>query len=89
MPHTPTPWKTVAPGHGHETPHLCVQIGEDETYTTLELLADDARLVAAAPDLLAACELALQSFVRWTVLSPADEAACKALQAAIAKAASS
>jgi hypothetical protein len=42
----------VKPGHGHETECLSVQIGEDEMYTTLEVLPDDATLIAAAPDLL-------------------------------------
>lgn len=58
---TPGPWKTIKPGHGHETEYLSVQIGKDETYTTLEMLPADARLVSAAPDLLAACEECLRT----------------------------
>lgn len=53
---TPGPWKAIPPGHGHPTDCLCVQIGEDEMYTTLEVLPADAHLMAAAPDLRDACE---------------------------------
>jgi hypothetical protein len=52
--HTPGPWKVIPPGHGHATEYLCVQFGADETYTSLELKPADARLCAAAPELLAA-----------------------------------
>jgi hypothetical protein len=62
--HTPGPWKTVKPGHGHATEYLCVQIGADETYTTLEMLPADARLVAASPDLLALAE----RFLDWAMV---------------------
>lgn len=50
--HTPGPWKTIPSPHGRK--YRCVQFGTDETYTSLEMLPADARLVAAAPDLLAA-----------------------------------
>jgi hypothetical protein len=52
--HTPGPWKVRKSPHGRR--YLCVQIGKDEAYTTLELEPADARLIAAAPDLLAALE---------------------------------
>lgn len=55
---TPGPWKVVKPAHGHKTEYLCVQIGEDESYTTLELLPADAILIAQAPKFLGACHLA-------------------------------
>jgi hypothetical protein len=57
--HTPGPWQTVTPMHGHPTEYLCVQLGADEKYSTLEMLPADAKLVAAAPDLLYALELIL------------------------------
>lgn len=50
--HTPGPWRAVRSPHGKR--YQCVQIGADDTYTTLEVLPADARLMAAAPDLLAA-----------------------------------
>jgi hypothetical protein len=50
--HTPGPWKVIPPGHGHATGYQCVQFGADDTYTSLEMLPADARLCAAAPDLL-------------------------------------
>jgi hypothetical protein len=43
----------------HGPTYSYVQIGADETYTTLEMLPQDAKLVAAAPDLLAALERVL------------------------------
>lgn len=49
---TPGPWKVVKPQHGHETELRCVQIGRNEMYTTLELKAADAHLIAIAPKLL-------------------------------------
>jgi hypothetical protein len=62
--HTPGPWKTVKPMHGHKTKYLCVQVGEDEAYSTLEMLPADAKLVAAAPDLLEALQLAKATIER-------------------------
>ena len=52
---TPGPWRVRKPGHGHATKYRCVQIGKDENYSTLELRPEDARLIAAAPDLLKCC----------------------------------
>lgn len=57
--HTPGPWKVIKPGHGQPSHYLCVQIGKNEAYTTLEMEPRDAILVAAAPDLYAACVQAL------------------------------
>lgn len=58
---TPTPWYVIPPGH--ETECLCVQVGEDELYTTLEMKPEDAKLVVRAVNshakLLAACKLAV------------------------------
>ena len=61
MSHTAGPWKTIRPGHGApgSRKFSCVQIGADEAYTTLEMLPDDARLIAAAPELLDACKATL------------------------------
>lgn len=58
--HTPGPWKTIPSRHGSE--YLCVALDENENYTTLEILPADARLIAAAPELLAACKSALKWF---------------------------
>ena len=54
--HTPRPWKVVKPVHGGR--YLCVQIGDDAAYTTLELEPSDAYLIAASPDLLSALRIA-------------------------------
>lgn len=48
---TPGPWKAVPPAHGNPTEYLCVQIGEDENYSTLELKPADAKLIAASPEM--------------------------------------
>lgn len=52
--HTPGPWKVIPSPHGPR--YACVQIGENPDYTTLELEPTDARLIAAAPDMLAALQ---------------------------------
>ncbi len=55
-PFTKGDWKVVKPGHLHadDTEYRCVQIGDDEMYTTLELLPQDAYLISAAPNLYTA-----------------------------------
>lgn len=50
--HTPGPWKVIRSPHGPK--YKCVQYGADDSYTSLEMLPSDARLTAAAPDMLAA-----------------------------------
>ena len=49
--HTPGRWTAKPSVHGNE--YRYVQIGADESYTTLEVLPADANLIAAAPDMLA------------------------------------
>ena len=46
--HTPLPWKTTKPGHGQKTKYLCVQIGPNENYSTLELEPEDAKFIVRA-----------------------------------------
>ena len=57
--HTPGPWMVRRSPHGKR--YLCVQMGRDENYTTLELEPADARLIAAAPELL----FELQEILEW------------------------
>lgn len=61
---TESPWKVIKPGHGNPSEYLCVQLGSDDMYTTLEMLPQDARFMAHSrqdvPDLLAEVE-SLQS----------------------------
>lgn len=45
---TPVPWHLIKPGHGHETEYLCVQVGKDDMYSTLEMLPADAKLIVRA-----------------------------------------
>lgn len=65
-PHTPGPWKTIRSPHGRD--YLCVQIGADEQYTTLELLPGDARLIASTPDLLEALKRASRELEQYVDL---------------------
>jgi hypothetical protein len=56
---TPGPWKVRKSPYGPR--YLCVQIGKDDRYTTSELEPADARLMAAAPEMLAALRAVLNS----------------------------
>ena len=49
MKYTPGPWK-VRRSHYSDS-YRYVQIGKEREYTTLDLLAADARLISVAPDL--------------------------------------
>ena len=78
---TPGPWKVIASPHGRG--YRCVQIGTDESYTTLEMLPGDARLIAAAPELFDALEqFAILGHGKCTIGKPLAEMA----RAALAKA---
>ncbi len=63
--HTPGPWHAKPSMHGKK--YKYVQIGKDESYTTLEVLPADARLIAAAPDLLEALRAVVSVADRKTV----------------------
>jgi hypothetical protein len=49
MSYKPGPWRVRRSNHSDK--YRYVQIGKDANYTTLDLLAADARLISAAPDL--------------------------------------
>ena len=68
--HTPGPWKTIPSPHGRK--YRCVQFGADDSYTSLEMLPADARLVAAAPDLLQLV-LEFENWKSWLDLEGHDE----------------
>lgn len=57
--HTPGPWYTMAKGNDYQSPVSQEGTGKTValTYTTNDA---DAHLIAAAPDLLAACEAMLE-----------------------------
>ena len=87
---TPGPYRVKKPGHGQKTKYLCVQIGSDDSYTTLELEPEDARFIVRAcnahDELLAACEYALKRFEHdgWP-LNVQNNAAIEKLREAIAR----
>lgn len=64
MAHTPGPW-THRPSPVDRKPYRCVYFStkRDEPYATSALEPDDARLIAAAPDLLAACKAMAEAFL--------------------------
>ena len=83
---TPGPWKVIKPGHGHASEYRCVQIGSDDSYTTLEMLPRDARLIAAAPDLFETCLGLIRSIDGAAKVSPHQLCAIAAAEKALRKA---
>lgn len=54
-------WRARKPGHGNATKYRCVQLGKDDRYTTLELLPEDAAMIAASqPGWRETLELAIE-----------------------------
>lgn len=89
--HTPGPWWAGGDDDAHmvysgdvDTVDAVADCGRDDGDAEAE--AANARLISAAPDLLAACELALESYTRWVTLGPLDVAACRQVSAAVRKA---
>ena len=75
--HTPGPWSVVDEGHAEQGRpahvralrlHIVVDHAEDFGDP-----APDARLIAAAPDLLAACKMISDMAVAWEALTPGDQ----------------
>lgn len=83
--HTPGPWIYVDSGIvAEESPDEWLIENEDRVFSATD---DDLRLMAAAPDLLAACEAAL-NFFQWNDCNDNPEVAIRRehLQEVIAKA---
>lgn len=90
MEHTPGPWETCQGRRKHREARF-ITAGFDR-YVGKVYGHDDqpveanARLIAAAPDLLAACEAALQALLTMPSSYGQDQIEVPALEAALAKA---
>ena len=82
--HTPGPWKVAGQGNGKQELLILGPSGEIGCVRSMGWLAD-ARLIAAAPDLLKACKATVRLLRRVTAEIEC-ETQCNALQDAIAKA---
>jgi hypothetical protein len=81
MSYTPGPWRVRRSNHSDK--YRYVQIGKDANYTTLDLLAADARLISAAPDLYEALqEIVDATDTGWEHLDATFERARAALKKA-------
>ena len=69
--HTPGPWQTARSGYGERLWTVYADMGSDIVTVALEASEANAHLVAAAPDLLFACQDAL-SFVRYALATGTD-----------------
>jgi hypothetical protein len=90
MTHTPGPWKTIGETMIYGPDDYCVAVTRSDHWASCrdidECLAN-ARLIAAAPDLLAALELAQTQIVNHCDVGVDEWIACtKAISAAIARA---
>lgn len=86
--HTPGPWDYREAYDNGEPCGYVVQKGPAFAIADVPQGEDDARLIAAAPDLLAACERALQHIEEYDESSRGGDyrEATRTLRAAIAKA---
>jgi hypothetical protein len=82
MSYTPGPWRVRRSNHSDK--YRYVQIGKDANYTTLDLLAADARLISAAPDLYEALKEIVDAAdgAGWDQLDPMFTRARSALKKA-------
>lgn len=85
--HTPGPWRIIPRAHERNGP--CIQRGREGGFMVKGMSSEaedaDARLIAAAPDLLAACKEAEEQ-LSIMAASPASNWWVQKLRAAIAKA---
>lgn len=91
--HTPGPWEMVEHSWSRTGIYAkaigiaALDIADEATEETQEewqaMMAANARLIAAAPDLLSACQSAI-SHLEWSLT--AEDPRCVAMRAAIAKA---
>lgn len=94
MSHTPGPWEVSKDGYALWGPfparrHIGEVFAADRTNAEAETRWSNARLIAAAPDLLAACETTLASLAAESCVDPDDDplaVLAAVLRVAIAKA---
>ena len=90
--HTPGPWTVTADGagwyiecapeRGHSVAYIMAEIGEEDPDTSDDEKEANARLIAAAPDLLEALQMLLEFPNTGPATSAAREAITKATGAA-------
>jgi len=84
--HTPGPWDALSHDFGRTKVWEVVAGPKADTVVELSLFSQnaehDAKLIAAAPDMLQACEMALQDMVRWGIFGPGRKAVENAIKKA-------
>jgi len=85
--HTPGPWSTAARKKGGQKTVICADTGGRYMYLVGEVSNEtDARLIAAAPDMLEACRRALSYIERDEAAHGREFGEGNIIRAAIAKA---
>lgn len=84
--HTPGPWDAISHDFGRKKVWEVVAGPEERTIVALNWFStnaeSDAKLIAAAPELLAACELALKDMNSWQISGPGRTAIENAIKRA-------
>lgn len=84
--HTPGPWYALGLDFAKTKVWEVVAGPKSDTVVELSLFSEnaeaDAKLIAAAPELLAACELALKDMIRWGIFGPGRNAVESAIKKA-------
>lgn len=84
--YTPGPWYALGLDFAKTKVWEVVAGPKADTVVELSLFSEnaeaDAKLIAAAPELLAACELALKDMARWGIFGPGRNAVESAIRKA-------
>lgn len=84
--HTPGPWYALGIDFAKTKVWEVVAGPKSDTVVELSLFSEnaeaDAKLIATAPDMVAALELALQDMIRWGIFGPGRNAVESAIRKA-------